>query len=212
MACPSSQKAYKDQLAEMGIDFNENSFANSVIQGNTKAVQLFLKAGMSPDINSDSLTPLLEAARRGHSDVAAALIKAGANVNAQDPYGVSVLMFASICGSSELMEMLIERGADVNAKDVNGRTALIEALTTENDIPVSVMKSLLNAGADPNARISGEETALMLAAAGDIEILRMLIEAGADVNAQDENGSTALMRAAPYPENASLLKSAGATK
>jgi ankyrin repeat protein len=210
MACPSAEKAYKDQLAEMGIEFNETNFAKSIIRGETKVVQLFLKAGMPPQTKSNGITPLLEAARRGHSEIALALINAGADVNVQDVFGVSATMFAGICGSTELLERLIDCGANVNVKDVDGRTALVEALTTENDLPVSVIKSLIEAGADPNIRTRGGVTPLMLAATGDPEILRILIAAGADVNSRDDNGATALMRAVHDIENASILKAAGA--
>jgi len=210
--CAEPKNSYKQRLAEMGIEFNEKNYADSIIQGNIEAVRLFLSAGMSPDEKNDGLPPLLEASRRGHSEVALALIEAGADVNARDAYGVTAMMFAAICGSTEVIDRLTEAGADVNAQDLDGRSVLIEALTTENDIPVSTIQSLVVAGAAPNIRISGGVTPLMLAAAGEPEVLQMLIDAGADVNAQDDRGTTALLRAAHMPENVSILSAAGATK
>ena len=187
-----------------------SNFANGIIHGDIKAVRLFLSAGMSPDEKNDGLPPLLEASRRGHSEVALALIEAGADVNARDAYGVTAMMFAAICGSTEVIDRLIDAGADVNAQDLDGRSVLIEALTTENDIPVSTIQLLVEAGATPNIRISGGVTPLMLAAAGEPEVLQMLIDAGGDVNAQDDRGATALMRATHKPENVSILNAAGA--
>jgi ankyrin repeat protein len=208
--CAEPKNSYKQRLAEMGIEFNEKNFADSIIQGNIETVRLFLSAGMSAHEKNDGLPPLLEASRRGHSEVALALIEAGADVNARDAYGVTAMMFAAICGSAEVIERLIDEGADVNAQDLNGRSVLIEALTTENDIPVSTIQSLVEAGAAPNVRINGGVTPLMLAATGDPEVLQILIDAGADVNAQDDHGATALMRAAHKPENVSILNAAGA--
>lgn len=208
--CAEPKNSYKQRLAEMGIEFNEKNYADSIIQGNIEAVRLFLSAGMSPDEKNDGLPPLLEASRRGHSEVALALIEAGADVNARDAYGVTAMMFAAICGSTEVIDRLTEAGADVNAQDLGGRSVLLEALTTENDIPVSTIQSLVEAGAAPNIRISGGVTPLMLAATGEPDVLQMLIDAGADVNAQDDRGRTALMRAAHKPENVSILKAAGA--
>ncbi|HEX6980563.1 MAG TPA: ankyrin repeat domain-containing protein [Alphaproteobacteria bacterium] len=60
----------------------------------------------------------------------------------------------------------------------------------------SVMR-LLDAGADPDARASGGETALMAAAArGAVDIMEILVARGADVNATTDAGNTALMLAA----------------
>jgi len=194
----------------MGIAFSEKNYADCIIQGNTEAVRLFLSAGMSPDKKNEGLPPLLEATRRGHSEIALALIDAGADVNVRDAYGVTAMMFAAICGSVEVIKRLIDAGADVNARDVDGRSVLIEALTTENDMSVSTIRSLVEAGANANIRISGGVTPLMLAADGEPEVLQMLIDAGGDVNARDDRGATALMRAASTPENIAILKAAGA--
>jgi len=209
-ACSSPEEASKERLAEMGIAFSEKNYTDCIIQGNTEAVRLFLSAGMSPDKKNEGLPPLLEATRRGHSEIALALIDAGADVNVRDAYGVTAMMFAAICGSTEVIKRLIDAGADVNAQDLDGRSVLIEALTTENDIPASTIRSLVEAGAALNIRISGGVTPLMLAADGDPQVLQMLIDAGGDVNAQDDRGATALMRAARMPENVSILKAAGA--
>lgn len=52
---------------------------------------------------------------------------AGADVNAQDNYGQTVLMWAVWGGSDECLRHLIAAGADVNAQDNDGRTALMFA-------------------------------------------------------------------------------------
>lgn len=97
-----------------------------------------------------------------------------------------------------------------NAKDIDGRTALIEVLTTENDIPAEVTQALIDAGADVKVRIYDGITPLMIASFGDPKIVWMLIDAGAEVNAKDVHGKTALKRAAHNPEVIKILTEAGA--
>ena len=210
VSCAEPKNSYKQRLSEMGIAFDKKNYADCIRRGDIEAVRLFLSAGMSPDEKNGGLPPLLEATRRGYSDIALVLIDEGADVNSKDAYGVTATMFAAICGSAQVIERLLDEGADVNAQDEDGRTVLVEVLTTENDISVSTIQSIIEAGANLNIRIKGGITPLMLAATGDPNILRMMIDAGADVNARDDRGTTALMRAAHNPENVSILKAAGA--
>jgi ankyrin repeat protein len=106
--------------------------------------------------------------------------------------------------------MLLKSGANVKARDVDGRTALIETLTTENDLPPETIEELIQAGSEVNVRIYGGLTPLMIAAAGNSRILRAIIRAGADLNATDDQGATALRWAKDSPENYKILKDAGA--
>jgi ankyrin repeat protein len=154
----------------------------------------------------------MEASRREktHREVAVALIRAGAEINVQDPYGVTPLLFAAISGSPEAIRMLLKSGADVKAKEVDGRTALIETLTTENDLPPETIEELIQAGSEVNVRIYGGLTPLMIAAAGNSRILQAIIQAGADLNATDDQGATALRWAKDFPENYKILNDAGA--
>ncbi len=200
----------KARLQELEIPFSEQDFFLRVVQNRREEVDLFLAAGMNPNVAEDGKTVLLEACRRGFSDLGLALIGAGADPNAKDEYGVTCLMYSAITGSPELMRKLIDTDVDVNARDRYGRTALIEALTTENDIPLQIYRALIDAGANVNAQIAGGLTPLMLAADGDPEVLGILIDAGADPNATDDSGISVLKRAESDPQNYGILKKAGA--
>jgi len=68
--------------------------------------------------------------------------------------------------------------------------ALLRAAVAGN---VQAVRSILDRGADPNARTGARDTALLLAARrGREETVALLLERGADPNAQDRHVSTAL--------------------
>ena len=103
------------------------------------------------------------------------------------------------------VESLIVSGEDVNALSldfIEGQswklTPLIRASITGN---VDVIKLLLEAGADVNAKDEWGDTALMATAGyGNVEAAKLLIRSGADVNATKPDLTTALMIAARQGE------------
>jgi ankyrin repeat protein len=210
LSCSPARENARKELAGRGLEFNGKTFFDRVRAGDAEIVKLFIGAGMPPDARDGGFTPLLEAARRGHEEVVSVLIDAGADVDVPDSYGVTPLMFSLISGAAKSARQLIEKGATVNARDIDGRTALVEALTTENDIPDEVIAALIAHGADVNVRIAGGLTPLMIAASGSSRLLRMLIEAGADINAKDDSGVSVLRMALDNPGNAAMLEAAGA--
>ena len=86
------------------------------------------------------------------------LIANGADVNAFDEYGYTVLMWAAYEGKAVLN--LINAGANLEAKDNNGWTALMMAAEKGH---LSTFKTLMNAGADIDAKNKFGHTALTIA-------------------------------------------------
>jgi len=106
------------------------------------------------------------------------------------------LMMAANNGDLSQVQKLLREGSDPNEHTDSGKTALHYATQSKN---VSVVKALIQAGANVNAKATGNVTPLMLSldmAFGQPEIALALIRAGADVNAADVNGDTALIIAA----------------
>ena len=93
------------------------------------------------------------------------------------------------------------------------RIATLHSAAASNN--VTALRSLLDAGVHPDARVKGGPTALMRAAAsGQVQAVRLLLARGADVNARDQDGTTALQyaREAQLPSMVKLLKKAGAVE
>jgi ankyrin repeat protein len=93
-------------------------------------------------------------------------------------------------------EDAIAAGASANARFAGGVPLLIGAVKSGN---VDVVRALLRAGAEVDARNDFEETALMLsaeAASSQVEMAQLLIASGADVHLVNRNADTALHMAA----------------
>jgi ankyrin repeat protein len=74
--------------------------------------------------DKDGSTPLHCATWKGHENVVALLLKAGANVNAQNTnehWGTTPLHAAAHANHAAIASLLIEHGADLNAKDLSGQ-------------------------------------------------------------------------------------------
>jgi uncharacterized protein len=116
------------------------------------------------------LTPLLHAARQGHIGTAEALLAGGADVNQRSAGdGTTPLLMAAVNGQFDLAIRLVELGADPNLASAAGTTPLYAVLerqwTSRSRYPqvrdhefqqashLDIMRTLLEAGADPNARL-----------------------------------------------------------
>jgi ankyrin repeat protein len=158
-----------------------------------------------------------DACEKGSPDEVAAMIKAGAHLNASDDEGETALMRAAGHNPNPAVtEVLVKAGADVNAKSKSGFTPLMEGVMSEKP-KLEVLALLLKAGADVNAEDDNGDTALALAAVGDLgdpknsklDVVTALINSGVTANAR----SRALFRAAQMNEDpaviAALVKGVG---
>ena len=161
------------------------------------------------------LTALLHAAREGHAETAFALLDAGADVNRTSAGdGTSPMLMAMINGHYDLAMRFLERGADLNLASHAGATPLFAAINThwapksrypqqhvymqQDHTYMEVMEKLLDAGADPNVRLTkhlwfmsfnfdllqidakGATPFWRAAYALDVEAMKLLVAHGAD--------------------------------
>lgn len=95
--------------------------------------------------NSNSCSPIMVAAYNGDLPAIKLLVKAGADVNAQNQKGTSVLMysksFASTSGNLEGLKYLIENGALINHKDKYNKSLLAYAHDEGNSVVIQFLES-----------------------------------------------------------------------
>ena len=171
------------------------------------------RALFSPPIQrTGGLTPLLHAVRQGNVEATVALLDGGADVDqVSEADGTSPLLIAAINGQFDLAALLIERGADPNiASTLNGATPLWATVNSEwqprTRFPqpqqrslqtvgyLDLMRLLLEAGADPDARLTKHPWYMVYTGCGN-----------RNCGLVDTNGSTAFWRAA-YATDVAAMK------
>jgi hypothetical protein len=143
------RRAARGSLLEMGISVHNESLAQCVSEGDTRAVDLFIKAGFHPDTRDKHGVPLLCLAARGkHRAVVEILLNSGADIDLQsEDRGYSPLMDAAQTGSADLVRLFLEKGAKPDLAGKDGQTALVVSVG-RND--VDAVKLLLSGGASPD--------------------------------------------------------------
>jgi len=141
-----TRRQARKALKDMGVSFTTESFVKAVEDGWIEAVEQFLRAGFSANLEDDKGVPLIcLATRHKHRLVVKRLIQAGASVNAVSrDRGNSALMDAAAEGALDILEDLINAGADLNIKSKSGQTALILAVGQQNE---EIAARLIKAGA-----------------------------------------------------------------
>jgi ankyrin repeat protein len=169
-ACEKNPEDARKELGQLGLQYSPEAFLTSVTNNDVRAVQLFLTAGMDPNVESSGRLPALLTAvsncdghlrksRANYSDVTKLLLAHGANVEVTSSLlpailktktveGWTPLMVAAALNCLDVVHGLLDRGANVNATNKEGTTALIRAANKGN---TDVVRLLLDRGADVNA-------------------------------------------------------------
>jgi ankyrin repeat protein len=219
-------------LAEAGADLNVTSALTAYPHTQNGVLLTGLEEGVSyvgqTVLPKGGWSAAMFAAREGAVDAIRALGEAHANLDVLDPEGTSALIIAIINGHYDAAAALVEKGANPNLADIKGMTPLYAAVDMHTlattfgrpDPPrpviegsIEAIKTLLAAGANPNARLKatvlkrvydagdnrlGEgATPLMRAArGGDGVVMRLLLAAKADPTLTQKSGNNPIILAA----------------
>lgn len=115
----------KDNQSQATVKAPDIDIQAAVMSGNLEAVKQHIKAGT--DINKkepmSGSTPLITAATFDHTEIAEALIKAGADLSIKNNDGSTALHSAAIFCRVEIVQMLLDAKADKSIRNNFGATA-----------------------------------------------------------------------------------------
>ena len=198
-------------MAVAAMAQDPEKFYSAIRENNLAQLKALLDQKAGASVADDrGITPLMYAAETGSVDAMRLLIDRGADVNAQNAFGSTALMW-SVADPAKV-RLLLDHGAQVNLAARSGRTALIVAAFTNPS--AEVVRLLLDKGAKVGVMDLRHVTPLNAATFGnDTATVRLLLDAGADIDTPDTFiGLTPLMNAAGNRnvEAVKLLLAAGA--
>ena len=136
--------------------------AQAAARNDAGALRQLLDHGQKADESGGSWTPLIWASRTGSVDAIKVLLDAGADVNLAGPTGddwdATPLQHAILARQPAAVRLLLDRGARLSQAD--GATSLSPLFLAAGDPDPTILKLLLDHGADPAAEDEKGGTAL----------------------------------------------------
>ena len=172
------------------------------------SVKLLLENGADPNISDDCSFTCLHAAVHGccTNETLQEIITRHAHLDAQDTDGRTALLLACLFRRQDSVSILLEVGSNPNIADNDGITCLQAAV--KEAFRKKVINTIINHGANVNAKNKDNRTALITACArGNKDAINGLLGAGADPKIVDANNDTCLHEAVMSGCNTSVLQS-----
>ena len=164
--------------------------------GFVKIVEYLLDHGCDPSCQvpatapNAGFTPLMLAARRGHSEIITVLHNYGVDMDTQKEDGYSALHLTALNGHIEALKALLMADANTELTEQNGFSPLHVAVRNQQ---FDASTALLTGGSDPRALGPSGLSALHFAShVCDSRSIWLLIQCGVPVSIVDENEATAL--------------------
>ncbi|WP_096327437.1 ankyrin repeat domain-containing protein [Nannocystis exedens] len=189
------------KVRKKGSKTQEELFA-AVEAGDAATVSRLLAADKTLlEVRNQYDEPLIiPAMQKKHTEVVRAFLDAGVDANTRGPSGSRILDYALSAQAAGTVALLLERGAIPLLDGKYGApesiiASMLSSATFSDHAPeadyLSMLESLLRAGADPNVAWYGETPLMKAAQFGSMALVKRLLAAGASVDAVDDKGKTA---------------------
>ncbi|PSN40934.1 hypothetical protein C0J52_16263 [Blattella germanica] len=186
-------------LLNHGANPNANKYGNTAMHYAAKKrlikvveCLLELKCDLSFS-NNQGYTPLMELVKEGNEEIAINLLKHGANPNAKDKYGNTLMHYAAENYLLKVVECLLELKSDINFSNNRGDTPLMEVAKEGNE---EIAIKLLKHGSNANAKDRHGNTPMHYAAGKNLmKVMECLLELECDIDCSNTEGETPLLKA-----------------
>jgi ankyrin repeat protein len=160
-----------------------------VLKGHIEVVKILLKYNACIHDTNKNKTPLLHAASK---EIIPLLLEAGADINAKDDRGYTVLYRRTLANDIKALELLLSKGADIQCITKYGQS-LLHAATSRIDI----MKLLIEKGIKVDTQDNNGKTPLYKCVEEHIHAYKraaveLLLSAGADIHCINNDGESLL--------------------
>ena len=170
---------YRQKLKQVNIKFKVRTFKKAINENDKKTVELFLKAGMSPEVSFLGRHVIRTLIDKKQNEIFDLFIENNANPNLSFG-GATILLYATSKKNSHAVKKLLEAGANPNKTSL-GIPPLTVAIQKKQP---EIVNLLVEAGADVNKRYSGVYPLCAAIQKKQQEIANTLIDSGADVNSK----------------------------
>ena len=174
----------------------ETALIRACYNAQMESVKVLLENGADPNIydvlgNSSLLAAILANCT---NETLKDIIAYKADLGAQNKTGRTALLAACCYRQQEAVQILLKAGSNPNITDKHGNTCLIATVYYNGSR--KVIRSLIKHGANVNAIVKYNQTALMIACHKKYaDFIHVLLKAGSDTNIVDEDSWTCLMYA-----------------
>lgn len=138
------------------ITFAQNvndSLYQAVINNDTTAIKDFIKKGA--EVNAvkqqgwTKINLLITAVNKQNAEAVNVLLQNGADVNWEDGFNTTALMYAASNGNISIVKLLLDNGADISHKDKQGNDAILAAKENKHNNIVKLLQAKLKEKKQP---------------------------------------------------------------
>ncbi|CAK3986241.1 Palmitoyltransferase AKR1 [Lecanosticta acicola] len=180
--------------------------AGAATCGQYDAAELLLSHGaeLNPDSQQCACSPLHQAIRNNDFELVRFFLERGADVDIDNSYKTTPIMYASKYSSPELVSLLLEYAPDLNKLSFINAAAIHWSVWPGN---AKVTELLLMAGANPNHPMADGSSPLSCAIlTGSVSMVKCLLRFGADPLQRNDEYETPLQIAHSQSDSEEILK------